>query len=238
VIEIGENMNSDIQKKYDNEVTLDLRVVWRLIIRNLLPIFIITIALGLVGFGIGKAQEHMNQVGTVTLIVNVPSDFNTGVSADLQANSFETLLQDPKTYQAAHIDRKDVKKSQLEDIQVNADGRDKKSYTNVLTISYSGKNKEEVKQVMALIQKAVPKIAKQNINSIESVKLQQYTINKSVESSASKYTKIGILLGLIVSIGYLLIRIFGDRHYRTVRQLEENLEIPVLGDIPTVITKR
>ncbi|MGN0194657.1 MAG: hypothetical protein ACI39G_06075 [Pseudoramibacter sp.] len=233
-------MNTDIQKKYDDAVTLEARTLWRILRYNGLVIVLMIVLFAGIGFGIGRMRTMVSYSGRMDFVVNAHYGPNQpGVDAKSQADSIEALIQDPLYYRKEEVPLKGVKASQLSDFRVTAErGDDNDTYTHVLTLRYKGSNRKTVEKVMKVGEKAVLNIPIQNLNTVDSVRTQRYTVSRMVNSPAKKYAAVGALLGLVLSAGYLCVRVLGDAHYRNVRQLEEHLEIPVLGDIPTASKRR
>ena len=69
-----------------------------------------------------------------------------------------------------------------------------------------------------------------NIKVIEEVKLPEAPISPNKKMNIA----IAFLLGLMVSVGLALLLEFLDNTFKTKDQLERELDIPVLGVIPTV----
>jgi capsular polysaccharide biosynthesis protein len=233
-------MNADIQKKYDDAVTLEARTLWRILGRNWLVILAFAVIFAIAGFGAGRARTKVTYTGKLDFVVNAPyGPEQPGVDAQSQADSIEALIQDLLYYHNENISLGSVKATQLKDFRVSAGHDDtNNTYSHVLTLHYSNKNRNTVKKVIKVGEKAVLKIPIQNLNTVESVKPLHYTVNRSVHSPAKKYAAAGALLGFVLSAGYLCVRVLGDSHYRNARQLEEHLELPVLGDIPTASKRR
>lgn len=233
-------MNADIQKKYDDAVTLEARTLWRILGRNWLVILAFAVIFAMVGFGAGRVRTKVTYTGKLDFVVNAPYGPNQpGVDADSQADSIETLIQDPTYYYKKKVALGSVKTSQLADFRVSsAHGDNNNAYTHVLTLNYEGSSRKTVKKVMQVGRKAVLNIPIQNLNTVDSIRTQRYTVSRDVHSPAKKYAAAGALLGLVLSAGYLCIRVLGDAHYRNARQLEEHLEVPVLGDIPTASKRK
>jgi capsular polysaccharide biosynthesis protein len=233
-------MNADIQKKYDDSVTLEARTLWRIFRHNWFVILVFAVIFAFAGFGAGQTRTTVAYTGKLDFVVNAPYGPNQpGVDADSQADSIETLIQDSTYYYKEKVHLGSVKASQLADFRVSpAHGDNNNAYTHVLTLHYTGSSRKNVEKAMQVGKKAVLNIPIQNLNTVDSVRTQHYKINRSVHSPAKKYAAAGALLGLVLSAGYLCIRVLGDSHYRNVRQLEEHLEIPVLGNIPTASKRR
>lgn len=230
----------DLNKQYVDEVSIDTRTIWKILFHNWLPIIVCIIFFAAVGYGVSRSRRGITYSGTVNVVVNMPyGPEQPDISKRSIANSLEALLQTPEYYKKENIELKSVKKSELKDISIKVkDADNERSLTHVLAIKYNNKNKEKTIHMVDLIEKSVPKIAKNNLNMLDSVETAGHTVKSSVHSSTKKYTAAGAILGFVLSVCYILIRIFTSRCYRNSQQMEENLEIPVLSNIPTADSKR
>ena len=107
--------------------------------------------------------------------------------------------------------------------------------TQILQIKYKNTNPQEAKTVVAEVTKEFINTSKElvpngNIKVIEEVKLPEAPISPNKKMNIA----IAFLLGLMVSVGLALLLEFLDNTFKTKDQLERELDIPVLGVIPTV----
>ena len=107
--------------------------------------------------------------------------------------------------------------------------------TQILQIKYQSKDPKEAEIVLKAISNNFIKTAKElvpngNVRTIEAVEMPENPV------SPNKIMNIAIafLLGLMVSVGLVFLLEYLDNTYKTKEQLEKELEIPVLGVIPTL----
>ena len=105
--------------------------------------------------------------------------------------------------------------------------------TQILEIKYTSTNRILASDVVNSITNEFIKSSKEliqngNVKIIESVKVPENPV------SPNKKMNIGIafLLGLMISIGLSFLLEFTDNTFKTREQMEEILELPVLGAIP------
>lgn len=107
--------------------------------------------------------------------------------------------------------------------------------TQILQIKYQSKDPKEAEVVLKSISNEFIKISKElvpngNVRVIEAVEMPERPISPNKKMNIA----IAFLLGLMVSVGLVFLLEYMDNTYKTKEQLEKELEIPVLGIIPTV----
>ena len=105
--------------------------------------------------------------------------------------------------------------------------------TQILEISYTGTDKDEVARVVKGITDEFIKESKQlipngNVKVIEKVKVPE----KPVSPNKKLNILIAFVLGLMVSVGLALLLEFMDNTYKSKEELEDDLDLPVIGVIP------
>ena len=109
------------------------------------------------------------------------------------------------------------------------------SDTQILKIKYKGTDPQEAKTIVSEITKEFIKTSKElvpngNIKIIEEVQLP----NKPISPNKEMNIAVAFLLGFSISIGLAFLLEFLDNTFKTKEQLEKELDIPVIGVIPTV----
>lgn len=107
--------------------------------------------------------------------------------------------------------------------------------TQILQIKYKSNNPQEAKVVIQELTDEFIKTSKElvpngNIKTIEEVQLPE----KPVSPNKKMNIAIAFLLGLMVSVGLAFLLEFLDNTFKSKEQLERELDIPVIGVIPTV----
>lgn len=107
--------------------------------------------------------------------------------------------------------------------------------TQILQIKYQSKDPKEAEIVLKAISNNFIKTAKElvpngNVRTIEAVEMPE----KPVSPNKKMNMAIAFLLGLMVSVGLVFLLEYLDNTYKTKEQLEKELELPVLGVIPTL----
>jgi len=109
------------------------------------------------------------------------------------------------------------------------------SDTQILQIKYKSKNPEEAKTVVEGIYNEFIKTSKEvvpngNIKVIEEVEVPENPVSPNKKMNIL----IALVLGIIIGVGLALLLEFSDNTFKNKDQLERELDIPVIGVIPTV----
>ncbi|MGG7141942.1 YveK family protein [Clostridium nigeriense] len=107
--------------------------------------------------------------------------------------------------------------------------------TQILQIKYTSTNPQEAKTVIEAISDEFIETSKKlvtngNIQVIESVQLPESPISPNKKMNIA----IAFLLGLMVGVGLAFLLEFLDNTFKNKDQLERELDIPVIGSIPTI----
>lgn len=107
--------------------------------------------------------------------------------------------------------------------------------TQILQIKYKSKNQQEAVDVLKNVTEQFIITSKElvpngNVRVIEEVEFPENPVSPNKKMNIA----IAFLLGLIVSLGLVLLLEYLDNTYKNKEQLEKELDIPVLGEIPDV----
>ena len=107
--------------------------------------------------------------------------------------------------------------------------------TQILQIKYKSTNPQEAKAIIEGISDEFIKTSKElvpngNIQIIESVELPENPVSPNKKMNIA----IAFLLGLMVGVGLAFLLEFLDNTFKNKDQLERELDIPVIGSIPSV----
>lgn len=105
--------------------------------------------------------------------------------------------------------------------------------TQILQISFQGRDGEEAKNIVEAVTKEFIKVSKTlvvngNIKVVETVE----TPTIPVSPNKVRNTAIGFILGLVIGIGLAFMLEIFDNTYKGKDELERELKIPVIGAIP------
>lgn len=107
--------------------------------------------------------------------------------------------------------------------------------TQILQIKYKSKNQQEAVDVLKNITEQFIITSKElvhngNVRVIEEVEFPENSVSPNKKMNIA----IAFLLGLMVSLGLVFLLEYLDNTYKNKEQLEKELDIPVLGEIPDV----
>lgn len=107
--------------------------------------------------------------------------------------------------------------------------------TQILQIKYKSNNPQEAKVVIQELTDEFIKTSKElvpngNIKTIEEVQLPENPVSPNKKMNIA----IAFLIGLMMSVGLAFLLEFLDNTFKSKEQLERELDIPVIGVIPTV----
>lgn len=107
------------------------------------------------------------------------------------------------------------------------------SDTQILQIKYQNKNPEVAKEILESITNEFVILAKElvpngNVRVIEAVQLPENPVAPNKKMNVA----IAFLLGLMVSVGLVLLIEYLDNTFKSKEELEKELDIPVVGIIP------
>ena len=105
--------------------------------------------------------------------------------------------------------------------------------TQILQLSYKSKNPNEAKAVLEEIAAEFITTSKElvpngNVTVIQTIYAPENPVSPNIKMNIA----IGFLLGLMVSVGIVFLLEYMDNTYKNKEQLENDLDIPVLGMIP------
>lgn len=179
--------------------------------------------------------DPIYETSTKVFIGKEESDDAAYSSSDI--NMYQQLLQ---TYAQA-IKTKDLASRALEELDYDLSPGSvigsltvtPITSTQILQISYKSKDPKEAKDVLKSVTEEFIVTAKElvpngNVRVIEEVELPESPVSPNKTMNIA----IAFLLGLMVSLGLVFLLEYLDNTYKTKEQLEKDIDIPVLGEIP------
>lgn len=224
--------------KEEREFEIDLLQLGRALLEKAVYIVIATVILGLLGFVGSTFLLKPVYQASAKMIVNTKTGDNQNVTND-QLNSAKNLVN---TY-AVIIRSRDVLNVVIEDLNLDISYRDLAG-----SISVSAVNNTQVMQI--IVRNGDPKVAydvadkllkiipdiiveKVKAGSVEPVE-QAYANPDPVSPNIAKNTAIMAAIGLVASCAVIIVASLADNTYKTDLEIQNHLNIPVLGVIPTV----
>lgn len=220
-------------EEYD---TIDLLEVLGIVRQHILVVILVTVLAAAAGFGVSRFLMVPQYEASALMIVNTRQDATANVTSD-QINSAtklvatysiiiksDTVLQQvinnlglSLTYQELH-DRVTV--SAVDD-------------TQVMQITVRSDNPEWARQVCEQITQISPDVILESVEA-GSVKLisQAATNPDPVSPNVMRNTAVAGLLGLVLTLGVIILREMLDNKIKSEDDVRKYLELPVIGVIP------
>ena len=224
--------------KEEREFEIDLLQLGKALLDKLVYIVIAAVIMGLLGFlGSTFLMKPVYQA-TAKMIVNTRGGENQSVTND-QLNSAKNLV----TTYAIIIRSRDVLDRVIEDLSLDI------SYSSLASsVSVNSVNSTQVMQLVvrnndpqvayAIADKLleiIPNVIveKVNVGSVKEVE-KAYANPNPVSPNIAKNTVIMAIAGLIIACIAVVLIAMADNTYKTDLEIQNDIEIPVLGVIPTV----
>lgn len=215
--------------------TIDLLEVLNAVRQHLLAVILATVILAAAGFGVSKFLITPQYEASALMIVNTRQDITSNVTSD-QINSATKLVS---TYSI--IIKSDTVLQQVIDNlglsltyeklaeRVTVSAVDD---TQVMKVTVKSDNPEWARQVCEQITVVSPDV----IESVEagSVKvISNAAINPApVSPNVGRNTMLGGVLGLVISVGIILLTVLLDNKIHTEDDVAKYLDLAVVGVIP------
>lgn len=224
-----------VELESDSQVKVDVRDLFRCILRNLIPIIVITIIFGIIGVGLAQYKRTTSYTAKMTMIVNSPNGIDQpGTPAKTQAQSVQAVLNNPKIMLPVYHNMPlKTKKRLIKKAKVKEDPDDTSgSYTHILKLSIRGNSERQVKRDIRRVAAGAEKVLTQNLNTVSSVEVGDMKVSSKTSPSRKKYGGGAAAVGLVLSLLYVIFKFLNDNTYRSETLLEEDTKWPVLGTIP------
>lgn len=220
----------------DDYDTIDLLEVLEVVRQHILIIVLVTVIAAAVGFGFSRFVMVPQYEASALMIVNTRQDTTANVTSD-QINSATKLVS---TYSI--IIKSDTVLQQVisnlgltltydqlkERVTVSA-----VDDTQVMQITVRSDNPEWARQVCEQITTISPNVILESVEA-GSVKLisQAAVTPEPVSPNVMRNTAIAALLGLVASIGIVVLRELLDNKIKSEDDVRKYLDLPVVGVIP------
>ncbi len=218
------------------EKTLDLTKImnalkkqWKLLV--IIPLLFVAISLAISFFLMTPKYQASTQV-----LVNQKKTNKDFMAQEVQSNiqlvnTYKEIIQSPRIREAVAKKSKEYSSNEINsmlDVTNEADSQ----IININVTSKSKKDSEKIANLVAkTVEKQMPKIM--DVNNVSILSTADDTAKK-VSPKPISNTLIALILGLLVALVIIVIRVLLDQHIRTEADVEEELELPVLGSIQKI----
>lgn len=220
----------------DDYDTIDLLEVLEVVRQHILVILLVTVVAAAAGFGVSKFVLIPQYEASALMIVNTRQDVTANVTSD-QINSATKLVStysiiiksDTVLQQVINNLGLSLTYGQLKE-RVTVSAVDD---TQVMQITVRSDNPEWARQVCEQITAISPDVILESVEA-GSVKLisQPSVAPDPVSPNVLKNTAIAAILGLVASIGIVVLRELLDNKIKTEDDVRKYLDLPVVGVIP------
>ena len=223
--------------------TIDLRELFLLVKKNILMILAVTIASAVVGFLISAFLLSPQYEASATLIVNSREDQTAQTTITNDQITSATKLVD--TYSVI-LTSDTVLDKAITDLELTLDYEellDKVTVesvngTQVMKISVQDEDPVLAQRIVANIVEQAPEIIIQTVKagSVEVIS-QAKTAEEPVSPKKVMNTAIAGILGLVLALGFVLLRNVMNNKFMTDDDISKKLGLTVLGVIPQIDIK-
>lgn len=231
----------DERKETDTEI--DLRVIFAVLKKNIIPIILVTVVFGIVAFLGSKFLISKQYQASATLIINNKSnDSNT-----INTNEI-TAAQDLAEVYAIIIKSDTVLQQVIDNLNLNMTYEQLSNSisvsainsTQVIEISMKNTDAEFAKKIIADIVKVAPPIIADKVEAGSVKVISEAKISNNgnpVSPDLSKNAMFGAAIGLVIVLAIIIIRELFNNTFKSENDIINTLNIPLLGVIPEVDRK-
>lgn len=224
------------KERYKSEI--DLLQLAKMLLKNAKYIVLVTVIMGVLGFFGSKFLISPIYEANAKLIVNTRNDQSSAITND-QLNSAKSLVnayaiiirsRDVLNQVSAQLNLSESYEQLLSYISVRA-----VDDTQVMQVSVQHKDRATALAIAAKILEIAPDMGKKavGVGSIRPVE-QAYSLAEPISPSNVKNAVWMAMIGFMGACGMVAIVFLMDNTYKTDMDIQNDLDLPVLGVIPTV----
>ncbi|MCQ5089995.1 YveK family protein [Ruthenibacterium lactatiformans] len=224
--------------------TIDLLEILRLLKKNLLVILVVTILLAVAGYLVSAFAMTPQYEASATLIVNSRED-QAAAQAPITNDQLTSATKLVDTY-AVILTSDTVLDKTISNLNLNMSYNDllervrieSVNSTQVMKITVKDTDPERARAIAADIVEQAPEIIIQTVKagSVEIIsKAKAETV--PVSPSKAKNTVLAGMLGLVISVGIVILRYLLNNKFMTDDDITNKLGLTVLGVIPQIDMK-
>ena len=224
--------------------TIDLLEILRLLKKNLLAILAVTILLAVAGYLVSTFAMTPQYEASATLIVNSRED-QAAAQAPITNDQLTSATKLVDTY-AVILTSDTVLDKTISNLNLNMSYNDlvervrieSVNSTQVMKITVKDTDPERARAISADIVEQAPEIIIQTVNagSVEIISMAKAE-TVPVSPSKAKNTVLAGMLGLVISVGIVILRYLLNNKFMTDDDITNKLGLTVLGVIPQIDMK-
>lgn len=228
--------NQNVARVDEDSDTIDLLEILNVIRQHILIIALVTVIAALAGFAVSKFVMVPKYESSALMIVNTRQDATANVTSD-QINSATKLVStysiiiksDTVLQQVINNLGLNLTYSELKD-RVTVSAVDD---TQVMQITVLSDNPEWARQVCEQITLVSPDVILESVEAGSVKLISQASVNPNpVSPNVFRNTAMAGMLGLLLSVGVVVLRELLDNRIKSEEDVRKYLELPVIGVIP------
>lgn len=209
-------MNNDYM---NDEMEIDLIELMKDIIKNIKFIITITLVCGVVVFGVSQFILPKSYTSSIDITI-VPAGTSLDYTSYLTGSKVLNKVSNKIDFEMGAL---------VESIEVTRDSNNTYNYNIKATTNDPKLSYRIVKNVVNEFKKLM--VSELNLSSVTTMNEPQ--INTiPVSPNVKKNTLIGTFIGLVISVGIVVLRFLFDKHLRNAEEAEMFLGVDVLAEIP------
>ena len=211
--------------------TIDLLEVLNAVRQHLLAVILTTVILAAAGFGVSKFLITPQYEASALMIVNTRQDTTSNVTSD-QINSATKLVS---TYSII-IKSDTVLQQVIDNLGLSLTYEklaERVTVTQVMKITFRSDNPAWARQVCEQITVVSPDVILESVEAGSVKVISSAAVNPTpVSPNVGRNTMLGGVLGLVISVGIILLAVLLDNKIHTEDDIAKYLDLAVVGVIP------
>lgn len=209
-------MNNDYM---NDEMEIDLIELLKHLLRNIKTILVVTLVCGLITFGVTQFILPKSYISSTDITI-MPQGELLDYTSYLNGN---VVLEKVGSEMNIDVD------TLLQNIVITRDESNPYNYNITVTTNNPKLSYRIVKNVVNEFKKSM--ISELNLSSVTTMNEPQINTTP-VSPNVKKNTLIGTFIGLVISVGIVVLRFLFDKHLRNAEEAEMFLGVDVLAEIP------
>lgn len=205
-----------------NEIEIDIFIIIKNIIKNIHKIFLISLVFGALLFGISKiTTSPIYESKTMVMIAR---------STDINQNTTYANLSKSNVFISEVINKLGLdmtSEEYLSKVSVEPDTASRMININVKD-TIPERAADIANQTAVELKTAIEKFNNNEVLISDKAKAPKTPISPNLK----KYTGLGIFLGFLIGVIYVLADYYKDTRIKSVEEIEKYYEIPIIGVIP------
>ncbi|MCQ4022567.1 hypothetical protein GMA13_06040 [Ruminococcus sp. zg-924] len=236
-------MAMDEVKEQHSEKEIDLRFIFEIIRKNIIPLVLVTVIAGAISFfGSMIFIPKQYEADAMLIVNNKKNDTQAVNSAEIVAAQnlaevYSIIIKSDTVLQQV-ID--DLKLSMTYEQLYKAISVSCIDQTQVISIKMRSTDAEFAKEVIADVVKVAPPIIQDKVDAGSVKVISEARISNNgnpVSPSLKKNAIIGALIGLVITLAFVFIKTFFRNTFKTENDITNTLGVPLLGIIPEIDEK-